>query len=81
MKWYNKDKTKCLNLDMVSYWWYTSKEMVERDTERYRKMVGDISPVKSNLVCVTGGFEVEFNGEEADAIYKILKNQKEVLHS
>lgn len=40
MKWYNKDKTVCLNLDLIAFWSYRSGEL-----EVY---VGHTSPIVFN---------------------------------
>lgn len=58
MKWYNKTKTKCLDISKVSYWEYTGEK---------------------DLLVVVDGNERDFEGEEAEQIYNILKNQKEVI--
>ena len=81
MKWYNKDKTKCLDLDSVSFWEYRSKEFLEAELGERPEFIRRLFPVETYLNLVTGGCQISFTEEEADEIYNILRNQKTVLHS
>jgi len=67
MKWYNKDKTQMINLDRVDAWFYVPG---------VRSVATE--PV---LTFFLNGAQMESVGTEADELYNILQNQKEVLHS
>ena len=65
MKWYNKEQTQMINLDKVDAWFYSNEP-------------SDVSP---HLMYFINGAQFESEGVEADEIYNILKNEKEMLHS
>lgn len=79
MIWYNKTKTKCLDTSKVSYWEYTSGEEQKKSNEAFMSKVGNILPTKAYLLVVVDGCERGFDGNEAEEIYNIFKNQKEVI--
>ena len=81
MKWYNKDKTKCLDIDSVSFWQYTSVDQQKEKWETYSDYLKKMFPLRSILLVVTSGSQIELFSAEADEIYNILRNQKTVLHS
>ncbi len=66
MKWYNKDKTQMINLDKVDAYFYFPAI----------SGVGD-----SSITFFVNGAQMESTGAEADELYNILKNEKDVLHS
>lgn len=65
MKWYNADRTQMINLDRVDAYFYTPGSE-------------GVEPVITFFV---NGAQMESTGTEADELYKILQNQKDVLHS
>lgn len=69
MKWFNKDKTQMINLDSVDAWFY------------FPGYTGEHSAEKSVITLFVKGAQIESGGDEADEIYNILKNDKDVLHS
>jgi hypothetical protein len=81
MKWYNKNKTKYLETNSVSFWEYYSKESQEAEFGDRPEDVQKLFPIETYMHVVTGGGMVDFYGEEAEEIYNILRNQKTVLHS
>ena len=66
MKWYNKDKTRCLDISKVGYWDYSPSKY---------------TPIEmgSALSVSVNGDKVAFYDEEADEIYKLLTSEREVL--
>jgi hypothetical protein len=79
MKWYNTDKTKCLDLTSVSYWEFSSKETQTKEYSKKHPAFNDFLKPESLLKVVTSGHAVDFYGKEAEEIYHILKKQKELL--
>lgn len=69
MKWFNKDKTQMINLDRVDAWFYSPGYTGENCAE------------KSSITLCVNGAQMESDGDEADELYKILKNEQDVLHS
>lgn len=65
MKWYNKDKTECLDLSKISYWKYWSKTLYRRDNDL--------------LKVIVDGCELGFCDEAANEIYSLIGNNKELL--
>lgn len=63
MTWTNKDKTRWVDLDKISYFDYTK----ELDCDG------------STLTLAVDGYEVFFGNDDADAIYEILSNRKSML--
>ena len=79
-KWFDKNKTKCLHIDKISFWHYTSAEEMTVQNIAFFKRVGKgQTEVQSRLEVVVDGYELSFEGEEADDIYNILHSQKELL--
>ena len=66
MKWYNKNRTKFLDIDKIGYWQYFPE-----------KVSG--CRASGELMVVISGYQTSFYNEEAEEIYKILQSQKEVL--
>lgn len=64
MKWYNKDKTECLDLSKISYWRYWDKTLFRSDI--FMKVIVD-------------GYELGFYNEDAEEIYNLIRNNKELL--
>lgn len=75
MKWYNKDRTKFLDLSRVSYWHYSAK--IPGTGFKTMTDLDDGHP--SRLLVVTDGYEKRFENDEADEIYLILSSEKELL--
>ena len=59
MKWYNKNRTQCLDLDKISYWQYDVNDVL-------RVYIDSASPLN-------------FYGEDADNIYKLLTTDKKEI--
>ncbi len=79
MTWTNTDKSKWLNLEKVSYWQYTSQETLKEASPELLKKHGKSFISRSNLMLVVDGATLEFNGDEADEIYKLLSGNKRKL--
>ena len=79
MKWYNKDKTKCLDINSVNFWEFSAKEDLEKEYEKKHPSFSDFIKPESLLNVIVSGAEIEFYGKEAEEIYNILKKQKEIL--
>ena len=80
MKWYNKSKTKFIDLDKVTHWSYISEEEQKKNVESFLKRVGsNIISTGAYLLVVVDGCETEFGGEEAEEIYNILKKRKQLI--
>lgn len=87
MKWYNSNKTECLDLSKIVYWKYMSKF----DAEEYNRSIkyknpdvyGAFYPILeqcTNLeVYIGNGDPITFKGSDAEEIYKLLTTTKEVL--
>jgi hypothetical protein len=66
MKWYNKDKTRCLDLDKISYWIYNN--------------YGGYISTGELKIYMNSSEPLIFHDEEAKEIYEILiSQQKEVI--
>jgi hypothetical protein len=66
MKWYNSDKTQYVDLSRVSYWEYSPQQ-------------SDGYFLRSTLTLSVDGYGVKFTHADADEIYSLLLNKKEVL--
>lgn len=71
MKWYNKDKSKMIDLDSVNgYVYIPSKEYVEQNPQE-----SDVEDFKQNgdrIELIIGGAVFVFRGEMAKELYDLL---------
>ncbi len=71
MKWYNKDKSKMINLDSVNgYVYIPSKEYVEQNPQE-----SDVEDFKQNgdrIELIIGGAVFVFRGDMAKELYDLL---------
>jgi len=71
MKWYNKDKSKMIDLDTVNgYVYIPSKEYVEQNPQE-----SDVEDFKQNgdrIELIIGGAVFVFRGEMAKELYDLL---------
>ena len=71
MKWYNKDKSKMINLDTVNgYVYIPAKEYVEQNPQE-----SDVEDFKQNgdrIELIIGGAVFVFRGEIAKELYDLL---------
>jgi len=73
MKWISKDKKSSLDLDKIGYWQYISLE----DAKKQNSYLGNET---NRLKVFIGGCDpVVFRGEDADEIYEMLINKKEII--
>ena len=79
MTWTNKKLTKWLDLERISYWHYNSQESQEEELEEFRKCHGNMFSTSSTLIVIVDGAKLEFEGNEADEIYKLLSGNKKKL--
>jgi len=79
MTWCNRDKTKWLDLDRVSFWHYNSQVSQEKELKEFRKKHGSIFPTHSTLMVVVDGATIEFVEKEAEEIYNLLISKKTLL--
>lgn len=79
MKWFNKTKTKCLDISSISFWEYTSSEDIAKDAQTKHPAFRNVIDSVSYIQVVSSGCKLEFYGKEAEEIYNILKKQKELL--
>lgn len=71
MKWYNKDKSKMINLDAVNgYVYIPAKEYVEQNSQE-----SDVEDFKQNgdrIELIIGGAVFVFRGDLAKELYNLL---------
>jgi hypothetical protein len=78
MKWYNKDKTKMLDLDTINgYVYIPAKEYIEQNPDE--NDVGDFKTNGDRLELIIGGSVYVFRGDTAKEIFSLLNNNKEIL--
>jgi hypothetical protein len=78
--WTNKNKSKWLDIDSVSYWEYASKEQGEKELASKPEEVKFFFVPAATLTVVTHGYMLKFGGNEAEEIYQLLCDKKTLLN-
>ena len=78
--WTNKDKSKSLDIESVSYWEYASKEQGEKELIGKPEQVRFFYAPSATLTVVTHGYMLKFGGNEAEEIYQLLCDRKKLLN-
>lgn len=72
MKWYNKDKTRMVDMNCINSYWFRDKPQTESEESSFKLNGPHMS------LNVNGNME-NFCGDEAKELYKMLISEKEVI--
>jgi hypothetical protein len=78
MRWYNKDRTKMLDLDTINgYVYIPAKEYIEQNPTEDN--VDDFKTNGDRLELIIGGSVYVFRGDTAKEIFSLLNTNKELI--
>jgi len=63
MKWYNKEKTKMIDLDKIGHWFLEKNDFEQR----------------TKLTINSCGIEIYFFNDEAEKLYEVLTTQEKQI--